>query len=148
MADSKALEKISQQSSWYGLQAQRNHFIYMLLKGTQIFLAAAIPVVSVVDHGDSQRWVTATLGALIGILEGLIQLGQYQHNWLLYRATREALNREDFLHSGKAGPYSGAPGPDTLFIERCDAIISGENLKWLASQEQAASTKGTGEAPA
>jgi hypothetical protein len=118
------------------------------LKITQIDFAAAIPVVSVAGAENVQRWITAALGALIGILEGLIQLGQYQLNWLLYRATREALKPEDFMHSGKAVPYPGAPDPDALFIERCDSIMSGKNLKWLASQEQAASTKGIGEASA
>src|ERR1700726_4760530 len=130
------------------MQAQRNRSLYVWFKGIQIVFAAAIPLVAVAGGGDIQRWTTATLGALIGILEGLIQLGQFQQNWLLYRATREALKREDFLHSGKAGPYLRAPDPDALFIERSDAIISGENLKWLASQEQAASTKGTEQAPA
>jgi hypothetical protein len=148
MADSTSFDKLSRQSSWYGTEAQRNRSLYVWLKGIQIFFAAAIPVVAVTGGGNVQRYTTAALGAVIGIVEGSIQLGQFQQNWLLYRATREALKREDLLHSGKAGPYSGAPDPDTLFVERCDAIVSGENLKWLATQEQATSTKGTGEAPA
>ena len=139
MADATVLEAIRGQGSWYSQKARRSRFMYMLLKTSQIVLAAAIPVVSVASGGVSQRWTTAILGALVGVVEGIIQLGQYQQNWLLYRATREALRREDFLHGAKAGPYSTAADPDTLFVERADAIISGENLKWLTFQEQAAS---------
>jgi hypothetical protein len=54
----------------------------------------------------------------------------------LYRATREALKREDFLYSAKAGPYSDARDADTLFVERSDSIMSGESLKWIAAQEK------------
>jgi Protein of unknown function (DUF4231) len=130
------LERITQQSSWYGENAQLNRRYYQTLKATQIVFAAAIPVVAVSGAGATQRWVTAILGSLIGIIEGLIQLGQYQQNWLLYRATREALKREDFLYSAKAGPYSDARDADALFVERSDSIISGESLKWLATQEK------------
>jgi hypothetical protein len=129
-------EKLAQQSAWYGERARQSRSYYVKLKGAQIICAAAIPVISVSGAANSQRWATAVLGALVGIIEGLIQLGQYQQNWLLYRATREALKREEFLHSAKAGPYAGVQDPDVLFVERSDAIISGENSRWLSSQQQ------------
>ena len=141
MSDVSPLARLSEQSAWYGKRAGQNRFRYNLLKSIQLFLAAAIPVVAVAGASNMQRWATAILGASIGVVEGLIQLGQYQQNWLLYRATREALNREEFLHGAKAGPYSDAPDPERLFIERCDAIMSGENSKWLATQQQAGAKK-------
>jgi len=141
VSNTTPFEKISQQSAWYGERARSDRARYTMLKSAQIFFAAAIPVVSVAAAGDSQRWAVAILGALIGIIEGLIQLGQYQQNWLLYRATREALKREEFLHSAKAGPYSDVPDPDTLYFERSDAIISGENSRWVTSQEQTSAKK-------
>src|SRR5258708_35423318 len=141
MSDSPPFEMVSQQSTWYGELAHRDRSSYIALKTIQIIVAAAIPVVAVGAVGDIQRWTSAISGALVGIIEGVIQLGQYQQNWLLYRATREALKREELLHSGKAGPYAGVPDPDALLIERSDAIVSGENSRSLASQEQAASRK-------
>ena len=148
MNNATTVEKMSQQSVWYGERARRARSRYAALKSTQIVFAAAIPVVAVAAAGNIQRWTTAVLGALIGIIEGFIQLGQYEQNWLLYRATREALKREEFLYGAKAGPYSGAQGPDTLYAERCDAIISGENSKWLTLQEQSGSRKDAGKGPA
>ena len=141
MGDPTPFEKISAQSTWYGAKAQRNRSIYTLLKSIQILFSAAIPVVSLATASKCSKWGIAILGASIGVIEGFLQLGQFQQNSLLYRATREALRREEFLHSGKAGPYSGAADAGVLYVERCDAIISGENTKWLASQEQGASKK-------
>ncbi len=134
-------DRIAKQSTWYGDKSQKSRTTYVRLKGTQIVLAAAIPVVSVAAASNPQRWTSAGLGALIGIVEGFLQLGQYQQNWLLYRATREALKREEFLYGAGAGPYAEAGGKDALYIERCDAIMSGENAKWLATQQKAATEK-------
>jgi hypothetical protein len=134
-------DRIAKQSTWYGDKSQKNRTMYVRLKGMQIVFAAAIPVVSVAAASDAQRWTSAGLGALIGIVEGFLQLGQYQQNWLLYRATREALKREEFLYGAGAGPYTGVAGKDELYIERCDAIMSGENARWLATQQKAASEK-------
>jgi Protein of unknown function (DUF4231) len=144
LLDPKVLENLSAQSSWYGARSQRNRSIYIRLKGIQIIFAAAVPVVAVAAPGNIQRWTVAVLGALIGIVEGFVQLGQYQQNWLLYRATRESLKREEFLHGAGAGPYAGIPDPDTVYIERCDAIMSGEHAKWLTTQEQMVSQKQDG----
>jgi hypothetical protein len=134
-------DRITKQSTWYGDKSAKNRTMYVRLKSAQLILAAAIPVVSVAAASNPQRWTSAGLGALIGIVEGFLQLGQYQQNWLLYRATREALKREEFLYSAGAGPYFDAASRDALYIERCDAIMSGENSKWLATQQQALSEK-------
>jgi hypothetical protein len=136
MPEITALDRIRDQSAWYGKKARRNRSIYIAFKIVQIVMAASIPVISVAVAGDVQRWTVAILGALIGVIEAVLQLGQYQQNWLTYRATREALRREDFLHSAKAGPYTGQTNPDGIYVERADAIMSGESAKWLASQEQ------------
>jgi Protein of unknown function (DUF4231) len=136
MPETTPLDSIRDQSTWYGKKARSNRSIYVAFKIVQIVMAASIPVVSVAVAGDVQRWTSAILGALIGIIEAILQLGQYQQNWLTYRATREALRREDLLHSAKAGPYSGQPDPDGVYVQRADTIMSGESAKWLASQEQ------------
>jgi Protein of unknown function (DUF4231) len=136
MPEITVLDRIREQSAWYGTKARWNRSTYVAFKIVQIVMAASIPVVSVAVAGDVQRWMSAILGALIGIIEAVLQLGQYQRNWLTYRATREALRREDFLHSAKAGPYTDQTNPDGIYVERADAIISGESAKWLVSQEQ------------
>ncbi len=128
-------DKLREQSAWFSKRAVSSRTTYLWLKGTQIVLTALIPVVSVLWAGDLQRGLSALLGAGVGIIEGLLQMGQYHQNWLLYRGTREALKREEFLYQAKAGPYAGAADRDTLYFERCDAVVTGENSKWLAQQQ-------------
>jgi hypothetical protein len=130
------LDKVREQSAWYGNKARRNRRYFFVLKSLQIVTAAAIPIVSLSGQFLGEKWMTAILGALIGIIEGILQLGQFQQNWLLYRASREALRREDFLYSARAGPYLGIADPDGLYASRADTIMSGENLKWFSAQQQ------------
>lgn len=136
MPENTYVDRIRDQSVWYGNKARSNRFVYLTSKVVQIVMAASIPVISVAGAGDVQRWTSAILGAVIGVIEAILQLGQYQQNWLIYRATREALRREDFLYSAKAGPYSGNTDPDLVLVERADTIMSGENAKWVAAQAQ------------
>jgi hypothetical protein len=132
-------DRVAQRSMWYGESANKNRRMYLKLKGTQLLLAATIPVVSVAAASNAQRWTDAVLGSLIGIVEGWLQLGQYQQNWLLYRTTREALKREEFLYSAAAGPYRAVANKDEVYVDRCDAITSGESSRWMAIQQQPAS---------
>jgi hypothetical protein len=134
-------EQIEARSEWYGKQARVNQSRYFGLKFVQIVAAAAIPVIAVGGSGDWQKWSTAVLGALIGIIEGLQQLRQYHQNWLLFRGTREALKREKFLYEAGTGPYAQSQAADKLYFERCDQLISGESNKWTSSQEQLAAQK-------
>ena len=130
------VDEIRKRSAWYGTKARKNRMAFFVFKFIQIVMAAAIPVVSLSLAVNVQRWTSALLGAFVGIVEAVLQLGQYQQNWLLYRATREALRREDFLYSGKVGVYAGQTDAESVYAERADAIMSGENSKWLSSQQE------------
>jgi Protein of unknown function (DUF4231) len=48
------------------------------------------------------------LGAVVVVVEGIQQLGQYQANWINYRSTAEALGHEKFLFLAGAGAYQAA----------------------------------------
>ncbi len=102
----------------------------------EIVAAALIPFLTghTFNHKDA---VIGGLGVLITILEGILQLNQYQQIWTTYRATGEALTREKYLFQALAGPYA-APGvnPPVLLAERIEAMMSQENTKWVSLQEQ------------
>ena len=107
MAERVIPAAIAQEAKYYGERARSNRRIYLTMKGIQIVFAAAIPVIGVFTSGDIQRYASSILGALVGVIEAILQLGQYQQNWLLCRATREALRREEVLHLENAGPVGG-----------------------------------------
>jgi hypothetical protein len=88
-------------------------------------------VTSQVPYGTH---ISAGLGVLIAIIEGLQQLKQYHGNWISYRATAEALKHEQFLYLAKAGPYIAAEHPQSMLAERVESLITQEEGKWVSTQ--------------
>jgi len=84
---------------------------------------------------------TGSLGVLIAVLEGLLQLNQYDHNWISYRSTCETLKHEKFLYLATAGPYSTAATAHALLAERIESLVSQEHAKWASGHEEAARQK-------
>ena len=130
------LNRLEDQAGWYGRKSRRAQRLYKGIKVVEIVAAALIPFLTghTFNHKDA---VIGGLGVLITILEGILQLNQYQQIWTTYRATGEALTREKYLFQALAGPYA-APGvnPPVLLAERIEAMMSQENTKWVSLQEQ------------
>lgn len=83
MTNANDLDSLTAQSDWYGKHARSNRTTYFTLQTMQLLFAATIPVVTVAAASETQRWTVAMLGALIGVIEGTLQLGQFHPNWLL-----------------------------------------------------------------
>ena len=107
--------------------------MYVWLKIVQLTLAAAVPLIALLPSnstGTGIHWANLTVaafGALVGLIEAVLQLGQYQQNWVLYRGTRETLKSEKRLYVGGIGPYTNEADPEAIYIQRCDAVISGNS---------------------
>jgi Protein of unknown function (DUF4231) len=91
--------------------------------------------------------VTAVLGLIILIVEGLQQLNQYQTNWISYRSTCEALRHEKYLYLAGTGPYANADQVLPLLADRIEGLISQEHAKWLSARQQAGKHEETGGKP-
>jgi hypothetical protein len=57
---------------------------------------------------------------------------QFNENWLTYRATWDALQREPQLRAARIGEYADAPDSNVLFVQRVEAIVSEQGSEWLA----------------
>jgi hypothetical protein len=90
-------------------------------------------VVAVFEGPD---YVPAVLGALVVVTEGLLQLNQYQQNWITYRSTCESLKHEKYLFLARADVYSGASQPLRVLAERIEGLISQEHARWVSSRRQ------------
>ena len=97
-------DRLEDQAKYYGRSSATNKHWYTRLKIVQLVGAAAVPVVASVH---AAVWVTGGLGAVVVVVEGIQQLGQYQANWINYRSTAESLKHEKFLYLSGAGPYQG-----------------------------------------
>jgi Protein of unknown function (DUF4231) len=78
-----------------------------------VLVAASIPLMSAVPIPEREfRWLTASFGLLVVIIEEIQQLNQDQQNWIAYRSTCEALKHEKYLHLAGAGPYANTENQD------------------------------------
>jgi len=132
------LERLEDQINWYDRKSNYSQRAYKGLKVIEIVAAALVPLAAGLHLPAA---VTGSLGVLIAVLEGLLQLNQYQHNWISYRSTCETLKHEKFLYLATAGPYSTAATAHALLAERIESLVSQEHAKWTSGQEEAAKQK-------
>jgi hypothetical protein len=132
------LERLEDQIDWYDRKSNQNHQVYKWLKIIEIVAAALVPLFAGLRMPAP---VTGSLGVLIAVLEGLLQLNQYHHNWIAYRSTCESLKHEKYLYLANAGPYSAATTAHALLAERIESLVSQEHAKWAAGQEEGAKQK-------
>ena len=132
------LQRLEDQINWYGRKSNYNQRVYKGLKVIEIVAAALVPLAAGLHL---PALLTGSLGVLIAVLEGLLQLNQYHHNWISYRSTCETLKHEKFLYLATAGPYSTATNAHTLLAERIESLVSQEHAKWASGQEEEAKQK-------
>lgn len=129
-------ERLEEQIAWYDRKSGEAQLYFKLTKYFTIMAAAAIPVVALYDCKE----IVAVLGSLIAVFEGASQLNQWQHNWITYRSTCEALRHEKFTYIERADPYDieDDKGARKLLVERVESLISTEHSKWIAVQDDSA----------
>jgi Protein of unknown function (DUF4231) len=141
VTDSPARARLEDQIAWYDRKSQENQRWFKALKICQIVTAAAIPVAAGVG---ATAWLVGGGGALIVVLEGILQLQQYQQNWTTYRSTCERLRHEKFLFLAHAGSYATVSNPEPLLAERVEGLVSQEHAAWVSHREDVAEKIGAG----
>lgn len=142
-ADDPTMARLEDQLRWYGRKSEESKRWFQALKTVQVLAAATIPAVATLGLHAA---VPAALGAAVVVVEGFLQLNQYQQNWLAYRSTAEALKHEKYLFLAGAGPYAGAREGRVILAERIEGLISQEHAKWVSAREEttvAAGERGT-----
>ena len=127
-------ERLEDQIAWYDRNSLKNQRRYKRTKFVVIVSASVIPFRATFTRTEI-RWITGGLGVLITVLEGVLQLNQYQQNWVTYRSTCEALKHEKYVYLGKASPYAEAADPHALLAARVESLVSLENAKWLVTRQ-------------
>jgi hypothetical protein len=138
------LGRLEDQINWYDRKSRSAQHIYKRVKVVEILAAAMIPLLAGQSFRDD-KLVTAGLGVLITVLEGILHLNQYQQLWSSYRSTCEALKHEKYIYLGKAGPYAVAADPRVLLAERVESCVSQEHAQWSSLQQPTAKTQKSSE---
>jgi hypothetical protein len=135
--------RLNDQLDWYDRKSVINQRWYKRIQGSQLILAGAIPVISFLP-GDSTKFATAIVGALVAVLAGLQQLGQFHNNWTSYRASAEQLKHEKYLFLASSGPYRNLETADALKLlaERVEEQLSTEHAKWVSDRKQGEGAQG------
>jgi hypothetical protein len=142
------MDRLDGQINYYDTKSSKCQRYYKRIKLFEIIAAALIPFLAALHISDTNTYVhlgvgiiTASLGVTITILEGVLQLNQYQRIWITYRATCEAMKHEKYTYIAKAGVYATAADPRALLAERIEALGSQENAAWSSLQQQPAKDK-------
>jgi Protein of unknown function (DUF4231) len=136
------MERLEDQIAWYDRRSMTNQQVFKRIKTVEIAAAAIIPFLAALSL-PRVMWVTGGLGVLITVLEGMLQLNQYQQNWIAYRSTCESLKHEKYVYLGKASPYASAVDPHALLAERIESLVSQEHAKWASVRQQEPKSKTT-----
>ncbi len=81
---------------------------------------------------------------MIAAATGIMQLTKAQEIWILYRSTAETLMKEYNLYTLNTGDYSQQQQQfsltddklNELFIERCESLMSIEDVKYFSLRQQ------------
>ena len=136
--------RLESQIRWYDRRSGQAQKYYKRIKIAEISCAVLVPLVSQI-HAIA----TAILGSLVVVMEALQQINQWQHNWITYRSTCEALRHEKYSFLGKSGPYKDLDDNSArqALVERVESLISTEHSKWISRQEYATRKKTTTNSP-
>jgi hypothetical protein len=137
--------RLEEQRSWYAQKSAYNKSKYRMFQTISIIASTTIPVINLgsgwsndtnIQHGA--LLTTSLISAAVAIIIAYTQMEKYFETWILYRTTAEALKREKFLFLNSCGEYSHLNGDDKhrLLVERVEAMLSSENSKFFAFQQQ------------
>jgi hypothetical protein len=140
-ASNVAFGRLEDQLDWYDRKSLLAQKAYKRAKTLELVVAATVPVLAALDAPGA---LTAALAAVVVVIEGVLQLNQWQTNWVLYRATAEALKHEKYLYLSDAGPYSG-PDRDRVLAERVEGLVSQEHAKWTEARSRRQTDQDDGE---
>jgi len=124
-------ERLDKQIAWYDGKSTGAKRWFYSLSTIQLATGTAVPVLAA--FGTAPAWL-AVIGGAAALTTGLLSLGQWQHLWIRYRATAEALKHERFMFLAGSGPYAG-PQPADL-AQRCESLISSEHTVWASLMQR------------
>jgi len=122
---------------------------YRGLSGCLIAVSAALtPVVALAPAEPHWRLISTILAATIGVLTGLLAHLKSHENWLSYRGSWDALERERRLYETSTGPYKDVADRNGLFVDRVETILAREGADFYArharGEEQAKKPESAG----
>lgn len=119
--------------TFYDNRAKTNKRIYTLLSLYLIVMSALLTVLTAVaPEGSCWRWIVPAFAATLTIATSVLNHTKAHENWLSFRASWDALERERRFYETSSGPYATAEHRNTLFVERVEAVLTREGADFFA----------------
>ena len=134
-------ERYQDQINWYQAKSAQNKKRYQMFQWGVIILSAIVPVLVTLEASVKVSWfwwLTIVVSVLLAIGTAGVKTFKFQENWINFRSTVERLIQEKYFYDANAGDYSEASNKETLFVERVEALLSGENTNWVSTQKSPA----------
>lgn len=123
--------RLEDQIQWYSKKSSAAQEWYKSLKYLDNSLALIIVPLSY--YSDACWWFKyagIAAGIAIAFSNFLQSINKYHENWIQYRSTAELLKHEKYLYLTRSGGYQNSASPFNELVERCESIISSENIDW------------------
>lgn len=124
-------ERLDEQINWYDKKSTSCQKKFKTLRNLEIISSALLTFFAgLVTKNVFFPYLVGILGIIISIIAGILNLNKYQENWIEYRSICESLRHERYMFLTNAGVYN-VENPFSILVERVEAIISNENVKWV-----------------
>lgn len=137
-------ERLEDQIKWYDQKSSSNQNRFKKCKWAEMALGGIIAVLTpAITNCELIKYLIAASSAGIVILVALHGLHNFHENWIEYRKTSELLKNEKYTYLNKAGVYKELSDDERfiLLVERCESIISHENINWANMNSGSTSKK-------
>jgi hypothetical protein len=126
-------EHVKKRIRWYHRAAGRDRLTYMSARLFTFCAAAAIAIISITGWAPpswSPTWLPGILGTLVALIESVQGLFRWRDQWLMFRATAAALEREYFLYVAHADSYAVSTDAPALLAIRATNLMAAEQTSW------------------
>ena len=131
-------EDYAKASRYYDGRARASKYAYRVLSIYLIATSALLtPLVAIAPDQVCWRVTAAALSATLVVATGLLAHLKSHENWLSYRASWDALERERRLFETGSGPYRSVADKAELFVERVEAVRTNEGADFFARHAHA-----------
>ena len=137
-------ERLDDQINCYDTKSQKHQKCYKWYKKIEILAGAIVPITSAFNIANF-KIISVLCSSAILACESLISLSNHQTNWTQYRTTAETLRHEKYMYQTQTGVYKNEEDKFALLVERCETIISSENINWANLQTDTSKRKESGE---
>ena len=132
-SDEYLKSRLDNQIDWYDSKSQWHQKWYKCLKYVELLLGFMIPILSAWEPPHFSI-ISAICASGMLICESAISLSKHRDNWIDYRRTAESLKHEKYMFLTGTGVYKNENDSFALLVERCETIISSENINWANLQ--------------